>query len=203
MKTTKQCTKCKTIRNLSEYQKDKNTKSGYRPTCKECSYASTIRWNRSKKGVITHTWHHQVRHSKTRGHQPPTYTREELSEWMMSSTDFHVMYDNWCRLDYQSDYRPSVDRLDNSIGYTMANIRLVSFRDNYMQYHTDKVKGIETENCKAIVKLTKDGKIVGEYFSVAEALRQHGKKPNNARISAVLTGARKYYLHHRWEYAVR
>ena len=194
------CSKCKTIKELSDFPKDKTTKKGYKAFCKDCASAMTLKWGRSEAGVIIKAWHHQVQHSITRGHQPPKYTREEFVEWMLNHPSFTRLFAEWVESGYIKDVRPSVDRLDNSYGYSFDNIRLVTFRENYMQYHNDKVSGIEKGDCKAIRKITKDGEVVGEYFSVAEALRQHGKKPNNARISAVLTGSRKYYLKHRWEY---
>lgn len=198
------CSKCKTIKELSDFPKDNSTKRGYKAFCKDCAYAMTLKWNRTEAGVITHIWHHQVSHSITRGHQPPEYSRGELAEWILNHPSFSRLYSDWVESEYQRDMKPSVDRLDNGYGYSFDNIRLVTFRENYMTFHNGVRTGIEANAGRfkntPIIKLTKSGEIVGEYFSVAEALRQHGKKPNNARISAVLTGARKYYLSHRWEY---
>ena len=115
---------------------------------------------------------------------------------------------NWVNSGYKRDMKPSIDRLDNSRGYSFDNIRLVTFRENYMTYHDDVTenryvskKGSGRFESRAIVKITKHGEVVGRYRSVADALREHGKSSNNARISAVLTGSRKYYLSHIWKYA--
>jgi len=194
------CTKCETIKDISEFPKDKSNKRGYKSFCKECAYAMTYRWTKSESGVVTTAWHHQVKHSITRGHTPPQYTKEELADWMLNHPSWNRLYSDFVDSGYERDVRPSVDRLNNNYGYSFDNIRLVTFRENYMTYLSDKKTGIETSDCKAIVKLTKQGDFVAEYFSVAEALRQHGKKPKNARISAVLTGNRKYYLSHVWIY---
>lgn len=194
------CTKCHTDKPIEEFPKDKSNKRGYKAFCKDCAYAMTKRWARSEAGVITHTWHHQVRHSITRGHDAPEYTREQLTEWMLNHPKFSRLYAEWVDSGFDRDLKPSVDRLDNRYGYSFDNIRLVTFRENYRQFQKDKVSGKERSDCKPIQKLTKEGEVVGEYHSVAEALRQHGKSAKNARISACLTGQRKYYLHHQWRY---
>ena len=44
---TKTCSKCRKVKELSEYPKDRSTKSGYTSSCKECRYSKTNEWARN------------------------------------------------------------------------------------------------------------------------------------------------------------
>lgn len=67
-------------------------------------------YRQSKIGVIGQMYRNQKASSKKRGHNPPTYTKTELEEWAFSQPKFHILFDNWKRLDFQKNYIPSVDR---------------------------------------------------------------------------------------------
>ena len=152
-----------------------------RSTCRKCSRQYDFDRRHAKHGLVQQIYQNQKTNSQRRGHQPPTYSFDELYEWIMAQEIFHVLYDNWKRLDYQKDYAPSIDRKDDSIGYTMDNIQLMTFRENYMK------------QCKkasnAVAQYTKQGELVDIFESAEEASRQTGavahhilsvcrKKPN-------------------------
>ena len=88
------------------------------------------RYRKTKKGVISSIYGAQKANNKRKGRELPTYTKKELSEWLYSKEEFHIYFDNWVRLDYQSLYKPSVDRIDDNLGYTMANIQLTIWKHN-------------------------------------------------------------------------
>ena len=133
----------------------------------------------------------QKSRSKRRGHTPPSYTVKELKEWVMSNPEFHVMYDNWVRLDYQTSYRPSIDRVDNSIGYTMANIRLVTWNENMVKGAIDRQRLIAQT-----VKGTDD--IIEIYSSLTEASLYTGAAICNIQKTA--SGQRKSAGGYGWMY---
>ncbi len=141
--------------------------------CKECRYVTERERYRTKKYVVKLIYSNQKINSKTRGHNPPTYNRKELKEWLYSKDKFHVMYDNWKSLDYQKEYKPSVDRVDDNIGYTMANIQLMTFGDNLLKANKDIADGF-TKTTKTILQYTKSGNFVCEYISAAQAERVTG-----------------------------
>ena len=68
---------------------------------------------------------------------------------------------------------PSVDRIDNSIGYTIDNIRLVTWRENLeaaFDYFSENCK------CKKLLRIDIDNGTVTEYVSVSAAVRDMGYK---------------------------
>lgn len=85
---------------------------------------------RSRESWARETYSSQEANSKRRNHPPPDYSLEEFKEWAFSNPIFETLYDNWVKSGYQTDLRPSPDRLDNDEPYTFENLRLVTWREN-------------------------------------------------------------------------
>jgi len=68
---------------------------------------------------------------KKRGHLNPTYSLNELRDWLFSQDEFHKIYDEWVESGYDRWKRPSCDRLDDYKPYSLDNMRIVSWRDNW------------------------------------------------------------------------
>jgi len=136
-------------------------------------------WKRTKKSLVTAMYFGQRTRSTLRGHHQPTYTKEELRDWLFSQKLFHILYDNWKRLDYQKNYIPSVDRINDYIGYTMDNIQLMTWKENRAKHDKDRKEGINNKMNKAVRKYTKDGYFIEEYYSISEAGRANGINISN------------------------
>jgi hypothetical protein len=203
----KTCSKCKEIKLVSEFQKDKSTSSGLRSSCKTCSYKATIEWNRSPEGVACRLWHKHNARSKTRDHEKPNYSREWLFDFVLNHPNFEKLYAAWVASDYDKYLSPSVDRINDRIGYTKENIRLVTFGEN-MEHAWDAGRKKEFDNSgwgngacgehRAVVQLTMSGDLVAEYISVSEACRAVGAQ--DSKISMACSGKRKSHAGFRWAY---
>ena len=192
MKTAKQCTKCKTIKKLSAFNKGNQYIDGLRYYCRLCEKIKSQHYRHSKEGIITSIYGNQRESSRRRGHDMPTYTKKELREWLYSQKKFHILYDNWKRLDYQKMYIPSVDRKEDAIGYTMSNIQLMTWGENNIKGNIDMRSGKLINGSKPqkpVIQLTKYGEFIEEYISIIEADRQTGV--NFANISKCCMGKRK------------
>ncbi len=126
---------------------------------------------RTKIGLIEQIYYNQKIHSKHRGHIPPTYSKQDLIDWCFAQSIFHLLYDNWKRLDFQKQYVPSVDRKDDYIGYTISNIQIMTWSKNKLKGEFDKKNGINNKNNKSVLQFTKSGEFVSEYYSIAKATR--------------------------------
>jgi len=121
------------------------------------------RHRKTKAGIISNMYYAQKRRSLKRGHPEPSYTRKELKDWLFSQKKFHLMYDNWKRLDYQTMYIPTVDRISDDVGYTMNNIQILTCIDNIK-------KGAKSGKEKAIIQYSIDKKeVINEYESLKQA----------------------------------
>ena len=196
----KVCTKCNIEKDESQFGKADNI-YGLRAECKECKSKMDLESRRTKHGLVGKIYGGQRSNSKKRGHEMPTYTRDELEDWLFSQELFHKLYDNWKRLDYQKEYVPSVDRKDDFIGYTISNIQLMTWGDNHNKQSSDILKGISTsgEATNKEVLQFKDGKHIATYRSLHEAKRQTGV--NESKICEVAKGRRKTAGGYSWRYS--
>ncbi|MEA3279657.1 MAG: hypothetical protein U9Q38_03525 [Thermodesulfobacteriota bacterium] len=194
------CTKCNIDKPVEEFSKRRDRPIGRRSDCKECESALRTAHYRSEEGVLSTIWSTQRRNCRERGHEYPTYSKEELGEWVVSHPEWERLYTNWVESGYDKQEKPSVDRLDDYTSYSMNNIRLVSYKDNREAYYKHSMDGTTTKALEAVVKINKEtGEEMSRYFSIAEANRQHGKKQNNSDIVAVLNGRQKSCWGFKWE----
>jgi len=180
------CKKCFTKKSIDLFDRDKSKRDGHRDLCKKCKKIAALLYNRTKEGIVTKIYSHQKLRSDRRGHPHPTYSKEELRDWLFSQPLFHILYDNWKRLDYQTYYKPSVDRIDNDIGYTMANIQLMTWKEN------------EKKEYKPVTQMTLDGKIIKSFESVLEASRK--TKVNSSSIYRCCYGEQNCTAKNKWKF---
>lgn len=167
-------------------------------TTKQYSSKNNIAKKRTKKGIVTVTYSHQKQHSKIRGHNPPEYTKQELKDWLFSQPLFHKLYDNWERTGYQKKYKPSVDRKDDYIGYTMDNIQLMTWGENDSKGRKDVKNGINRKSLYPVMQYTKEGVFIKEFRSATEANKQTGV--NRPNIITVCKGDRSHAGGYKWAY---
>lgn len=122
------------------------------------------RYNRSKKGVVSRLYGQQKTSSQRRGHNPPSYTKEELKEWLYKQPLFHRLYSNWEKSDYASNLKPSIDRVDSDKGYAFTNIQLVTWEQNNRKGYLENM-GSRHHNAKS-----------KEYYATKAIARDHFKR---------------------------
>jgi hypothetical protein len=144
----------------------------------------------SKKGLVKSILYAQRQNSKKRGHKPPEYTYDELYDYIIKHKDFEVLYSNWVKSNYSTDTRPSIDRLDNSNGYSFDNIQLVTWSIiNRLGKEASMV---------GVLKFDLSGKFISEYASISMAARKNNME--NKHISAVAKGKRSFTGGYIWIY---
>ena len=153
---------------------------------------------KTKKGVITRIYISQKSRSKLRGHDLPSYSKKELYEWMYSQKLFHELFDTWKLSNYNKMNKPSIDRIDDSIGYTMGNIQLMTWQENINKSCKDRLTGIDNRNNKSINQYTEDMKFIATFYSMQEACRQTGVACQN--ISATCRGKLHKAGGYIWKY---
>ncbi len=180
--TSKECTRCNKIKNLSEYSKVP-TLLGTKAECKICHAERVSLYRRTKGGLVTRIYGGQKSSSKRRGHIPPSYTHEELKKWMFSKPVFHELYNNWALSGYLRRLSPSVDRIDDKEGYSMLNIQLMSWEDNLKKEHNGMRNGEIGTSIKQrpVVRHLENMEVVERYISVAMAARK--LKMSHAMVS--------------------
>ena len=149
----KQCGKCGVEKQLSEFSKDRGSKDGLYYICKECDSERVKEYIRTLDGYFTKVYGGQRKSSKKRGHEMPTYTKEELREWVMEfhRAKFFELWHNFILSDYKKNLAPSFDRIDDSKGYSLDNLQLMSWFVNDQKGHSDaKFKRIQSNNTSGV-----------------------------------------------------
>ena len=171
------CSCCDTTKDLLEFPKSKNKYLGFGHTCKACSKIVIDRCNKTEKSVIRAIYNSQRRNSKIRHNSEIGYTREVLECWLYKN-GFKEIYDNWKKKGYKKFDKPSVDRIDDYKTYTIDNIQLVTFKENWEKSIKDKTEGKTNKQNKAVVGVYPDGREV-EFYSIANASLKTGADRKN------------------------
>lgn len=177
------CYVCKTRKSPAEMRYDKNSKGEKvcKNLCIACDNKRRRDFTRTINGLICQMYRCNIKNSQRRGHQPPTYSKAELFEWVTSQHHFSDLYENWKKSGYEKDLIPSIDRLDDFKGYSFDNIRLVTWKDNRMKstcQHKNGV-GIFEKFCNAVVQISMDGEYIHEYASCHQAAQVIGTSDAN------------------------
>ena len=149
-------------------------------------------------GVLTEIYSTQRKSSKRRGHPLPSYTKLELKHWLYNNTNFLKVYHAWVDSGYNTRLKPSVDRLDDYIGYRMDNIRLVTWDENNRRAHSDMKSGINNKKSKRVLQLTLDGDLVKEWYSISDAGRNGYSK---VCISGCCNGKNQTHKGFIWKFS--
>ena len=156
-----------------------------------------LKKTRTKEGLISKIYATQKQSSKRRNHELPSYTKKEFSEWMYKQENFNKIYEEWKYKDYKKDLVPSVDRIDDYKGYSLDNIKLVTFRENYKKSHEDRKKGINNKQSKIVLQYDLKGNFIKEWYSISEAERNGF---NRGAISRCCKNFLKKHRGYIWKY---
>lgn len=131
---------------------------------------NTIQGSLTRHGVASRIYLDEVKSSKRRNHKPPQYTRVELRDWIFNQDNFETLYQAWVKSGYDSNLKPSVDRLDDAKGYSFDNIQLITWSEN----HKKNVESLGNKLSKPIAQYEITGRLVKEFKSITEASKHTG-----------------------------
>ena len=183
MGSMKVCSKCGESKPLTEFHNSTALKDNLFYACKPCILEQVRDYYKTKRGVVARIYNNQIMNSNDRGHDRPEYTLNELYDWILDNDDFSRIYDRWFEAG-DIKIKPSIDRLDDSIGYSFENIQVIEWQDNYRKRHQQMRDGLidnPFNKIRAVVRLTKEGEYTDIYISTREAERI--TNTNHANIS--------------------
>ncbi len=203
MLTTKYCRFCNTTKDLSNYNNHPLSKDGKQSKCKDCARIATDKWKKSIVGVICGIYSNQKSNSRERGHTPPTYSKDELREWLSRDWMFNLIHNNWVNCGYQKSMKPSVDRENDNFPYCFSHqLDVMTWGENNKKANRDMRRGklIHGHNPqRAVMQLTKDEECIKEHPSASQAERVTGI--SQANISRCCSGKRKAAGGFMWAFA--
>lgn len=153
---------------------------------------------KTKKGMSRVIYYKQIDSSIKRKDPLPNYTLEEFRVWLFSRKNFNQLFKNWIESNYYKWLKPSADRINDYLPYTLDNLRLVTWKENYLKYINDKKNGINNKVNISVLQYDLNGNFIKEFYSVSQAMRETGV--DNSHISAVCRGKRKTAGCFKWVY---
>lgn len=152
---------------------------------------------RTKRGMITQIYNSQVKSSKDRGYDLPTYTSKELYDWFFLQDNFNKVYEGWVNSGYHTDFKPSIDRINDYVSYTIENIQLMTWKENRDKAHSDSRNGINNKKSRAIIQININGDEINHH-SVRSAARVTGI--NRGNITRCLKGGLNHAGGYNWKH---
>lgn len=183
---TKICSQCNNRKPLSDFFKNRKSDDGHTWACKSCFYVSQLEREHSFNGLINVIYTSQKSSSKRRNHPMPSYSKQELIEWINKSENkirFNEIYNNWVKSGYDKYKKPSIDRKKSELPYTLDNIQLMTWKENESKGHYEIMNGTMAYSSKkphrSVVGINKKtGKKI-EFISAAMAAKKTGiARPN-------------------------
>lgn len=181
----KSCSICKKEKETEEFGKDKYSKDGFTYACKKCRNKGNQLFYKSKEGIIYQIYKSQLKSSKKRKMNSPSYSYEELKTWCFEQQIFYILYERWVESNYKKELVPSIDRKNNLLPYFFDNIELITWKENYDNYM------VNTKNNKKNIPCFqfKNGELLKIYASQVQAEKETGV--SQGKISEVVNGNRK------------
>ena len=165
---------------------------------------------RNKKtldGWLTKVYGRMRLSSRERNHNPPQFTKVELKEWVIER-GIEKLLKNWVDNECAKDLTPSINRLNDYIGYQFNNMELTIWKDNNKQgrgsiktkelVHSKLGNIAKKMFSKPVIKSDLDGKVLALYPSAREAARQNDT--DSGSIAKVCRGEKITHHKHKWSY---
>lgn len=138
---------------------------------------NTSRFRRTPKGLLTNMYDHLKRRHEI------SFTLKEFHERYLSDRKFKRLYSEWVKSSFKKQYKPSLDRISNKLGYSVKNTQMLNWAEN-------RYKQTMERRCrKGVVLQLMGDKIVKRYKSQREAVLTTGISQGN--MSMVLNGKRQ------------
>ena len=194
------CTKCNITKDKEDFTIRTNRKKGYFSVCRSCTKKLGEEYKKTKIGVLRTIYAQQVSHSKKRGHRLPSYTSDEFVNLFIDNEKFITLWESWNNSGHKKDLKPSVDRIDNNLPYTVCNIYMTTWSENNIKCNNHQKEGLlnTTIPHKKVAKLDNNNKIIDEYISIRDAGRKNNLEPS--KISLVCKNKRKTTGGFKWKY---
>jgi len=189
---SKNCTRCNKLKPIKDFCL-KQTR------CRACQKELSREYRKTKEGVSYVIYHSQIFSSKQRRYPLPNYSLKEFREWLFSQPIFHDLYDLWVNSGYNRWLKPSCDRINDYMGYSLDVLQIMTWKENSDKGKSDRVVGNNNKASKGVVQLSPGGEVVGVYHSQAQAYRETGVRQPN--INKCCNGVRPLAGGFKWEYA--
>ena len=153
---------------------------------------NTRRWRRTYNGLVTNLYAKIRERSRRNNRHNDEFTLGEFKAFV-AQTNILRLYQRWAECGYQTNKRPSVDRIDPLRGYTFNNMQVITAKENRTKGDAEKM----VLWGKPVHQISMSGMVIAKYPNIHTAMEITGINRNN--ISSVLHSKRKSAGGFKWE----
>jgi hypothetical protein len=137
---TKVCNTCFIDKNVNQYSKAKSNFDNLKTKCKQCCIDVESQRNKTIDGVVRSLYNGQLCSAKKKKYKMPNYNLVEFRVWLANQPTFYKLYTYWVESNYDTYLKPSIDRINTSIGYRFDNIQIITWRENMDNNYKERTK---------------------------------------------------------------
>ena len=67
--------------------------------------------------------------SKRRGYITPNWNTKDFRAWLSNNTSYNTLYENWMSASYVTLFKPTIQRIDTTKGFSLDNMKIVISKD--------------------------------------------------------------------------
>ena len=104
---------------------------------KKTNNFSTKKYEKTKSGFLVRCYRNMLSRvtgvTKNKNHLylgKEILKKEIFYNWAIADQDFNELFNNWEKVEYERKSTPSIDRINSANGYTLDNIRWITFAEN-------------------------------------------------------------------------
>lgn len=145
----KECKVCNQLKDLLEFVKHKECKDGHTNCCKKCKLELqkisrqknnnkyTKIYEKTVTGFLMRTYRNMQ--SRINGIQYKKHhlyagksilSKVDFYNWAVLNNEFKNLFEVWEKNNYENRLTPSVDRLDEKLGYSIDNMQWITHSEN-------------------------------------------------------------------------
>ena len=163
---------------VRKFRKDRKAPTGLATRCRVCEAAAKKKRDRSFEGKIKKLYSGMKDRTRKHGHKEQVLPKEEFMDWVLTETHYAGLHERWVEGEYVTELSPSIDRIENTIGYIKTNIRMCTWEENHKAMNKFKSHYFVLDNIK-----TGELKLVSGKREMIEFLRTRGLGPTEINMN--------------------
>lgn len=139
--------------------------------------ANIQNFRKTPKGLLTNLY------SKMKERNTVSFSLNDFHSYL-KNRKFNELFKNWVKSGFSKEFKPSVDRINFLLPYTLENIRFITWKQNRLK--GDIEVGLQKK--KPVIMFCLNGKFVHQFDSIESVVRFTGYR--QSQLSACCNGKR-------------